>query len=372
LTAKVLTREGIDDLLAALAAAGYEVIGPTVHEAAIVYDRVSGTGDLPVGVGDEQSDGTYRLRDRADEALFGYVVGPQSWKRYLFPPRSTLLTIRRVNGELAFDAPEPPKRRYAFFGVRACELAAIEIQDTVFLGSGQIDRTYRDNRNELFTVGVNCAVAGGTCFCVSMGTGPRCTTGYDLVLTEVLEEGRHEFVVDSGSEAGATFIEQVGGRPATESDFGRVDAIVANTSAHMGRELDTTGIKEMLQGNRDNRHWDDVAARCLTCTNCTLVCPTCFCSTTEDDAALDGITASRQRRWDSCFTLEFTALHGSPVRASVKSRYRQWMTHKLAGWYDQFGTSGCVGCGRCITWCPVGIDITAEIAAFRAGLEVPA
>jgi sulfhydrogenase subunit beta (sulfur reductase) len=134
----------------------------------------------------------------------------------------------------------------------------------------------------------------------------------------------------------------------------------------MGRQMDTNGLKELLQGNPTHKQWDDVAARCLTCANCTMVCPTCFCTTVEDHTDLTGQTAERVRRWDSCFTLDFSYIHGGSVRTETKSRYRQWMTHKLASWIDQFGTSGCVGCGRCITWCPVGIDITAEVAAIRA------
>ena len=96
-----------------------------------------------------------------------------------------------------------------------------------------------------------------------------------------------------------------------------------------------------------------------------MVCPTCFCTTVEDHSDLAGETAERVRSWDSCFTLDFSYVHGGSVRTETQSRYRQWMTHKLASWIDQFGTSGCVGCGRCITWCPVGIDITEEAAAIR-------
>ena len=134
----------------------------------------------------------------------------------------------------------------------------------------------------------------------------------------------------------------------------------------MGRSLDTDGLKELLQGNPNHPRWDDVAARCLTCANCTMVCPTCFCTTVEDHTDLTGADRRAGRKWDSCFTLDFSYIHGGSVRNRSKSRYRQWMTHKLASWIDQFGTSGCVGCGRCITWCPVGIDITAEVAAIRA------
>ncbi len=143
------------------------------------------------------------------------------------------------------------------------------------------------------------------------------------------------------------------------------EEVVANTAAHMGRRMDTSNIKELLYRNLDHPRWDNVAARCLTCGNCTMACPTCFCTTVEDTTDLTGTRAERWRRWDSCFTMDFSYISGGSIRASSKSRYRQWMTHKLASWIDQFGTSGCVGCGRCITWCPVGIDITEEVYAIR-------
>ena len=139
----------------------------------------------------------------------------------------------------------------------------------------------------------------------------------------------------------------------------------------MGRYLDTDGIKELLQGNPDNPQWDDVAKRCLTCANCTLVCPTCFCSTMEDLTDIKGDHAERWRRWDSCFALDFAKVAGGNFRTSAKARYRQWITHKLSTWYDQFGTSGCVGCGKCMTWCPAHIDITKEAEAIRKNSFMP-
>lgn len=370
MAAKVIGRADFGTLFDVLVADGYRVIGPTKVDDAIVYRPVSTVAELPIGWTDNQDGGTYRLARRDDDALFGYVVGPQSWKSYLFPPRSTLLTIERSDGALAFTAAEDPDVRYAFIGVRACELAAIAIQDRVFMESGHVDRIYAANRRNLFTVGVNCAVAGGTCFCASMETGPACASGYDLVLTEIVGGGIHEFVFEAGSVAGERVLDRLPGRPAAQSDHERVAAIVAATTAAMGRTMETTGVRELLYTNRDSALWDDVAARCLSCTNCTLVCPTCFCSTTEDTASLEAPTAQRERRWDSCFSLDFTGLHGVPVRHTPESRYRQWLTHKLASWQDQFDSIGCVGCGRCITWCPVGIDLTAEVAAMRAEMEV--
>ena len=366
MSAKVLDRTDFGALFDVLGGEGYTIVGPTVNDHAIVYDELGGVEDLPIGWTDVQEAGEYRLQRREDQALFGYAVGQHSWKRLLFPPTTTLFEVKRSNGSLDFVPSEVADTRHAFLGVRACELAAIGIQDRVFLGSGVVDRTYQAGRSDVFMVALNCMVAGGTCFCVSMGTGPRCTTGYDLVLTEVIDVERHEFVLESGSEAGERVLALLPGRLTDDTDAAAVDRIVAETAMSMGRSMDVDGIKELLYENLEHPRWDDVASRCLSCTNCTLVCPTCFCSSTEDTVTLDGESAQRSRRWDSCFTMDFSALHGVPVRNNTKDRYRQWMTHKLASWYDQFGSSGCVGCGRCITWCPVGIDLTEEVAAIRA------
>jgi ferredoxin len=256
--------------------------------------------------------------------------------------------------------------KYAFLGVRACELHAIAIQDRVFCEGPYQDGAYAARRREAFIIAVNCGQAGGTCFCVSMQTGPRAEAGFDLSLTELLDGGEHGFLVEAGSEAGIRLLDRVKHAAPSVEQQQAADAAVARAAAHMGRRLETDGIKELLQGQPDHPRWDEVASRCLSCGNCTMVCPTCFCTTVEDHSSLDGETAERVRRWDSCFTLDFSDIHGVSVRRSTRSRYRQWMTHKLAHWIDQFGTSGCVGCGRCISWCPVGIDITAEVAAIRA------
>ena len=153
--------------------------------------------------------------------------------------------------------------------------------------------------------------------------------------------------------------------PATADDVAAADAVVARTAASMGREMPGDDVPALLMRNLEHPRWAEVAGRCLTCANCTMVCPTCFCTSVEETSDLTGQESGRTRRWDSCFTMDFSYIHGGSVRSSASSRYRQWMTHKLATWVGQFGTSGCVGCGRCITWCPVGIDITEEVRAIR-------
>lgn len=367
-----LERADFDALFAALADEGWGVIGPTVREGAIVHERVASAAELPCGWTEVQEAGRYRLVRRTDEALFGYAVGPHSWKRWLFPPEVRLWGARRTADGFELDEPPPPPERLAFLGVRACDLAAVAIQDVVLERGPPGDPIYQARRAAALFVAVQCGTAGGTCFCASMGTGPAVTRGFDLRLTELLAP-THAFLLEAGSEAGrrvqAALERRLGARaaPAGEGERRAADALVAATAAAMGRTLERAGeVAADLRGALEHPRWDQVAARCLTCGNCTMVCPTCFCTQVSDTSDLTGDHAERWRRWDSCFSLDFSYMHGGPVRASTRSRYRQWLTHKLSTWEDQFGSSGCVGCGRCITWCPVGIDVTEEVRALRA------
>jgi ferredoxin len=369
--AVLIDRAALDSLIGILRGLGFTVIGPTVSSEAIVYSELTSAAQLPAGWTDEQDGGSYRLRRRDDQAVFAHNVGPNSWKHVLFPPRLRLWKgRRREDGGVEIEAPEEAPR-YAFIGVRSCDLHAIAIQDRVFIGDRYVDRDYEARRRDAFIVAVNCSKAGGTCFCVSMGTGPKAESGFDLALTELLDDGGHRFLVEVGSERGAEVLAELPHRRATVDDERQAGEIVERTAASMGRTLDTDGIKELLYENAEHPRWDEVAARCLTCGNCTLACPTCFCSTVEDVTDLTGAETERTRQWDSCFTLGHSYIHGGSVHGSGRSRYRQWMTHKLASWIDQFGSSGCVGCGRCITWCPVAIDITEEVAAIRADERRP-
>jgi ferredoxin len=254
----------------------------------------------------------------------------------------------------------------AFLGVRACELQAIAVQDRVLTHPGCVDPHYASRRQPVLIIAVQCSQAGGNCFCVSMGRGPRAEQGFDLAVTELIAPDRHEFVIEVGSETGAGVLARLPHRPASEGDRTGAQEASARAARQMERRMDTRELKALLYRNAEHPRWEAVARRCLACGNCTMVCPTCFCTAVEDVTALDGQTAERLRRWDSCFNSRFSYIHGGSFRESIRSRYRQWLTHKLASWQDQFGSSGCVGCGRCITWCPVGIDITEEVAAIRA------
>lgn len=359
----------LQQLFDVLMARGYTVMGPTARDGAIVLDALTHTSQLPVGLTEEQEAGTYRLLKRNDSALFGFANGPQSWKKFLHPPRLHLFSAHRTDSGFTVESTRPPPPQYAFLGIRACDLHAIRIQETVFQSATQPDPTYQETLDRAFLIAVQCTQAGKTCFCVSMKTGPRSETGFDLALTEVIEtdssENGHYFVVEIGSSRGAEVLSDLQAIPARPEETAEALRRVKATEAQMGRRLNTDGLKALLAESATSERWEAIAKRCLSCANCTMVCPTCFCTSVEDTTDISGDHADRWRRWDSCFTLDFSYLHGGSVRNSGASRYRQWLTHKLSAWHDQFGTSGCVGCGRCISWCPVGIDLTEEAEGFR-------
>ncbi len=345
---------------------GYAVRGLTLRQGDLVLGEIRQAADLPVGWREEQEAGSFRLVRQENQAFFGVLLGQQSWKRFLFPPEALLWQARREGGGWRLEAPVVEESPYAFLGVRACDLAALQVHDRVFLKGRYHDPLYRRRREGAFLVAVNCTRSGATCFCASLGTGPRAASGFDLALTEILDQDRHVFLAEVGSERGAEVLKALTLRPATASEVAVAESLVTAAAKTQSRSLTTTGLKEFLYDNFENPHWDEVAARCLTCGNCALTCPTCFCHNYQDSLEVTGQVAERRRYWETCFSVEHSYIHGGAIRPSPRSRYRQWLTHKLATWVDQFGCLGCTGCGRCLTWCPVGIDLTQEVRSLQA------
>jgi sulfhydrogenase subunit beta (sulfur reductase) len=359
-----LARTNLGVLIDLLREDGRTVIGPTVADGAIVYDEITSVDQLPAGIGDEQAPGRYGLIDHHDRRVFDYTVGPISPKRWTFPATVPLNVGRRDGRAVSFEPAEIDPPRLALLGVRACELAAMGIQDRVFLGGPYTDEDYRARRRNALVVAVNCTTASSTCFCTSMGTGPEVRGGYDLALTE-LDEG---FVIRAGTPEGADLIARLPVRSADAGQMFRAAEAVGKTAATIGDPVPTAGLHDRLLAQFDSPEWANIAERCLSCANCTMVCPTCFCSSVVQRSDLDGDVSTSERVWDFCFTAGFARVAGGNFRSRPRDRYRQWLTHKFATWVDQFGTFGCVGCGRCITWCPVGIDIRAELLTIAPPL----
>ncbi|MBB3604432.1 ferredoxin [Mycolicibacterium sp. BK556] len=349
----VIDAAGLAQLVSTLIDRGYRVVGPTASDNAIVLAEITTADELPSGWGVDVGPGHYRLRRRDDDAVFGHSAGPQSWKQFLHPPRQQVWSSDGAQHEA--------QPRYAFLGVRACDLAAIATLNGVLGKPPYPDSGFAGRLRGTFVVAVNCTEPGALCFCASMGTGPHVGPGYDLALTERAEEAGRCYLVEVGSEAGAELLTAVPHRVASQDEIDSARGEVDAAAHHMGRQMPTVDLRELLIESRQSPHWDEVASRCLTCGNCTMACPTCFCTSVEDVTDLTGEHAERWMNWASCFETDFTFIHEGSVRQSASSRYRHWITHKLGTWHDQFGSSGCVGCGRCIAWCPTGIDITEEM-----------
>lgn len=356
-----ISKDQFDQLLQNLQKMGYLTIGPTILDDALTYSEITALTDLPQGYISEQAAGSYRLVFTGHTRYFDITPGAKTWKEILFPPRAALVTVDKNGNGWSAEIEKSKEKPYALIGVRACELAAIQIQDKVFLQNDCKDPIYQANRQSAFILSVDCLHPEGACFCHSMGTGPQNSAGFDVNITEL----ENVFLVEIGSEAGRMVIGNLQYRPASAFSSQAAKLRLEEARNQMGRELiNAQKLPKILLNSLDHHQWEDVAKRCLSCASCTQVCPTCFCWDIHEEPNLDISSSQRVRVWDSCFNPDYSYIAGGNTRPNTRSRYRQWLTHKFASWYHQFEVIGCVGCGRCITWCPAGIDITQEIAAI--------
>lgn len=342
----------------------YQIIGPKFRDGALMLDELLSFDEIPIGFHETLDKGQYQLVERGDGSCFEYTLGPQSFKKFMYPPKQKLWGASRNGNGMQFNADPARPKKMAFWGIRSCDLHAIQILDRIFLKGEYTNAWYKQAREELFTVAVGCTVPSSNCFCTTTGTGPDPEDHFDISLTEVKKDG-HYFIMRPGSDQGTLVSKSLGLKKAKKEDCEQAESLLQRSVKSMGKRFEPLEASQLLKSSADHLHWKKVADKCLACANCTMVCPTCFCSTTEDLTDLTGEHSERWLRWDSCFNGDFSYIHGGKIRNENKSRYRQWITHKLSSWYDQFGTSGCVGCGRCITWCPVGIDITEELSALK-------
>jgi ferredoxin len=350
-----LPRSSLSTLISALRQAGYLVYGPQQHDGVIQFGPLDDASSLPAGVSNDLQPGQYRLHSGESQRLFDWNLGPQGLKPLCFAPREVLW--QESADPIGFKRTLPQVQPTAVLGVRACDLAALSIQDHHFLLEMRPDPHYLERRQSLLLIGVDCARSAATCFCASTGDGPALNGDYDIGMAE-LDEG---FLIWQLSEKGEAITRQLSLQEADEAQLEAMVQATQQAAREQSRHLPERGELMQLYRRLEHTRWEEVAERCLSCGNCTAVCPTCFCYQTEHEMALSGESAEMVRSWDSCFSPTHSDMGHFQVRANIKHRYRQWLTHKLAGWQVQQRRTGCTGCGRCIVWCPVGIDMTQEV-----------
>jgi sulfhydrogenase subunit beta (sulfur reductase) len=355
-----LPRQDFNRLIQFLMDKGYRCIGPVLRDAAIQYLPITDAGDLPKGAELQQAPAVYQIDQGQSERLFSWANGPSALRPILFPAHETLWQAQRdQSGVLKFSPGAVDMEPTAVIGVKGCDLAAMQLQDQHFLTPGSEDPQYKKRRDSILLIGVDCSHPSATCFCASTGDGPEVSTGFDLAMSE-LDDG---FILRAGTELGAELLRSLGLSPASDDQIQRSDEQNRSAVATQTRQLPDADLHRLLFERPYHPYWKQIAERCTACGSCTSVCPTCFCFSEHAETSLDASSSQQIREWSSCFIPGHSTFCNHPVRTDIATRYRQWATHKLAGWYEQFGRSGCVGCGRCISWCPVGIDITQAAAS---------
>jgi len=345
----------LNGLILNLQRQGFTVVGPSLAEGVVRLKELKGAGDLASGVVDIQGPGSYVLGGES-ASVFASVNGPDSPKMYLHPGEVELSRLVDKGSGVEPVSVFRSDKKYAFFGIRPCDLRGVEVMDRTMLMPGFEDPIYSALRHDSIFIVANCTRAGENCFCASMGTGPAAESGYDVALTELPQKLLYDI-----PERSMGLFQGIELRPATEEELHEGEEMVRRTRERMGRTISAKDPARRMYAALDSRVWEKAAERCLACANCTMVCPTCFCNTIVDRTDLRDASVSRVRVWDSCLSKDFVYSAGGNPRQDRISRYRQFVMHKFAYWPDEFGTYGCVGCGRCITWCPVGIDITDTV-----------
>lgn len=338
------------DLYFILKSRRFRVVGPKVIDEVLRIGVVDGFSDFPFSSG---SSAPWRLSDGS------FQVPPDSLKRFLYPPE---LELFRVEKGFRINIPRHNYPKTAFFGITPCDMASVLVMDRVQLGK---DPYYTMARRKSLFVVQNCLKPGPTCFCSSTGSGPESKEGFDISYTIISPS---EVLFRPGSEVGLDILTDLSLEPASQEAVRRYRKLINEASVKAVADFTGAEVPDVLETMLEPQVWKEVSEGCLGCANCNMVCPTCFCFDIIDKLSLDG-SGRRVRIWDGCHSYSYAEVAGGNIRKDLWARYRHWVLHKFSYWVKQFGTLGCVGCGRCIAWCPAGIDLRVVVSKAIKGVR---
>jgi ferredoxin len=272
------------------------------------------------------------------------IFFPQTEKMYKFKAKNQSLEIEELPQE---------ENNQVIFGIRSCDLKSIECLDQVFLTKGFVDTFYKDKRDRSILIGLSCVKPMETCFCTSMGVDPQKGVGADIQAYDLGDKIGFEAI----SEKGQKVLASVAAMLADEN-------VNIPSVGEFTLTADVEGVPEKLKGMFDHPIWDDISRKCLNCSACAYVCPTCHCFDIANEVrGEDGI---KIRCWDTCMFDEYTRMAGGhQPRPGKKERVRNRFLHKLRYFPERYNMLLCTGCGRCVAKCPVNLDITAVIGKIK-------
>ena len=274
-------------------------------------------------------------------------------KMFIYKPREDILKFR-MEAPVSIEEITPTIEKQVIVGIHPCDINAILYLDKTFLGVFP-DPFYKARRENTILIGLNCMQVSENCFCSSVGAGPflKAQAGYDMILTDFGEDYLVEIKHSKASE-----LFTIKGKEAGPDEW-RVKSEKEETVLKSFKKvIDIDGLDDLFMKNLDHPVWTTTAdERCLSCSNCVMVCPTCFCYDIVDETSMDLKGVRRIRQLDACQDLRFAEVHAGNFRLRRASRLRQFVIHNL-NYTNQYGVIKTVGCGRCITWCPTKIDLT--------------
>jgi ferredoxin len=344
---RAVTKEQLLDALMA-ASAGSDVYVPVAEGGRVEFTKMAEGTDVALASG----------------------ISTRSPKDFFFPPSEVMLRYERTGRGMELQAVAPaPERPVVLFGVRPCGGRALTLLDRLFAPAEETgdyrDPSYVARRDNTTVVGLACADPLSTCFCASTGGDPYGTEGLDALVSDL---GDGTYCICSFSDKGAALIGSMG-TEATDEHVNRSEQRRAEARAAVASDIPVPAVIEKLTGDLkgafENSVWDRFHEKCLGCTACAFLCPTCHCFNIADESTLSG--GRRVRTWDCCMMPLFTKhVSGHNPRESTRERMRQRMMHKFLYFVSNFGDSACVGCGRCVRACPVNNDMRDVLKTIAA------
>ncbi|HEU19513.1 MAG TPA: 4Fe-4S ferredoxin [Deltaproteobacteria bacterium] len=297
----------------------------------------------------------FKVLEKGEEPLLTYANTKNAPKNFFFPQTETMMGYMRTERGMELKGDNIADMGDAvLFGARPCDVRSFILLDYVFDQEKYKDPYYIDKREKTTIVSLACVTPPySTCFCTSVGGHPMIVEGADVVLTDVGDNYLAEFITPKGQ----TILAKLGDLPtADDATLAKKEELVKKAEGEIKSQVAGSAIKPWLDENFEHPFWDTIHKSCLACGTCTYLCPTCHCFDITDE--VKGDEGKRVRTWDSCMYWLFTIeTSGHNPRTSQKQRWRQRLLHKFRYFVDNFGAIACVGCGRCVMYCPVNIDI---------------